>query len=197
MANGGKRPHPVQMPAERQVELCAEVLELMSVEALSMNKAVNRVIPKYGISRATAYRILALNGYTGANLTPEYIHRRTLLMVRSSRLYSLQEKQAIVNRLMALAELEATEIESEYLETRKMTEIMGRRVSRAIATMNRGLNIDERLVRAGIPIAGYTVKVAEPDSETGEKAPPQSIERLLEQARRRRDELQAKQEEIA
>lgn len=193
MPGEGRRFVP-KLSYERELSLSIEIVEMMANENVSAHRAIQAIRGKYGVSHAYCYVILKRNGFPPERLTPDALHRRMVLNARTSKLYSLPEKQAIVNRLIALAQLEAEQLEAEYRETGVMTDSLGRRISRSVTTLNRAIDIDQKLNKAGIPVDGF---VLPKPSEGGEsESEPKGMQDLLADARARRDALRAEQERL-
>lgn len=190
MPGTGRRFVP-KLTHEQELALAIRIVEKMASDNVTAKKAIRVVRPEYGVSEAYCYRVLERQGFPTSSLTPETVYRHTKMMARATKLYTLVEKQRIVNRLMALADLEAEQIESEYRDTGVMTDKMAQRTARAVAMLNRGIAIDEKLNKAGVPIDGFRAPEPESESESGG-----TLTDMLDAARRRAAELRAARERL-
>ncbi len=191
MPGPGRRFIP-KLTHEQELALAIRIVERMASDNITAKKAIRLIRPEYGVSEAYCYRVLERQGFPTSSLTPETVYRHTKMMARATKLYTLVEKQRIVNRLMALADLEAEQIESEYRETGVMTDKMAQRTARAVAMLNRGIAIDEKLNKAGVPIDGFRTPEPEGESESGGG----SLTDMLDAARKRAAELRAERERL-
>lgn len=193
MPGEGRRFVP-KLSHERELSLAIEIVEKMSAENISAHKAIQAVRHSYGVSHAYCYTVLNRNGFPLSRLTPDALYRRAVLAAATAKLYSLPDKQGIVNRLIALAKLEVGQLEAAYLEDGEFTDSFSRRLSRAVTTMNRAIDIDSKLNKAGIPVDGWVVPHTPEGGES--ESEPKGMHDLLAEARARRDALRAEQERL-